>query len=71
MVQVVDRSEIEDLVDRVLAEIQKNEKDSKNFETIKSNPNVLGWFVGRVMKESKGKASPQAVNDILKRKLGL
>ena len=71
MVQVVDRSEIEDLVDRVLAEIQKNEKDSKNFETIKSNPNVLGWFVGRVMRESKGKASPQAVNDILKRKLGL
>ena len=31
----------------------------------------MGWFVGQVMKASQGKANPQAVNDILKKKLGL
>jgi Asp-tRNA(Asn)/Glu-tRNA(Gln) amidotransferase B subunit len=31
----------------------------------------LGWFVGQVMKSSGGKANPQAVNDLLKTKLGL
>ena len=31
----------------------------------------IGWFVGQVMKSSGGKANPQAVNDILKAKLGL
>jgi aspartyl-tRNA(Asn)/glutamyl-tRNA(Gln) amidotransferase subunit B len=71
MTQVVDQSEIEKVVDRVLAEIRGNEKESKNFEAVKANPNILGWFVGRVMKASGGKASPQAVNDVLKRKLGL
>jgi aspartyl-tRNA(Asn)/glutamyl-tRNA(Gln) amidotransferase subunit B len=37
----------------------------------KSNPKLLGWFVGQVMKASGGKANPQAVNDLLKAKLGL
>ena len=32
---------------------------------------MLGWFVGQVMKQSGGKANPQAVNDILKAKLGI
>ena len=31
----------------------------------------IGWFVGQVMKASGGKANPQAVNDLLKKKLGL
>ncbi|HBR26311.1 MAG TPA: hypothetical protein DD732_04635, partial [Rhizobiales bacterium] len=30
-----------------------------------------GWFVGQVMKATGGKASPQAVNDLLKTKLGI
>jgi aspartyl-tRNA(Asn)/glutamyl-tRNA(Gln) amidotransferase subunit B len=30
---------------------------------------MLGWFVGQVMKSTGGKANPQAVNDMLKRKL--
>ena len=32
---------------------------------------MLGWFVGQVMKASGGKANPQAVNALLKAKLGL
>ena len=31
----------------------------------------LGWFVGQVMKASGGKANPQAVNDLLKKKIGI
>jgi aspartyl-tRNA(Asn)/glutamyl-tRNA(Gln) amidotransferase subunit B len=37
----------------------------------KANPKLLGWFVGQVMKASGGKANPQAVNDLLKAKLGI
>ena len=32
---------------------------------------MMGWFVGQVMKSTGGKANPQGVNEILKRKLGL
>jgi aspartyl-tRNA(Asn)/glutamyl-tRNA(Gln) amidotransferase subunit B len=32
---------------------------------------LLGWFVGQVMKSSGGKANPQAVNELLKSKLGI
>jgi aspartyl-tRNA(Asn)/glutamyl-tRNA(Gln) amidotransferase subunit B len=32
---------------------------------------MLGWFVGQVMKTTGGKANPQAVNDLLKAKLGI
>jgi aspartyl-tRNA(Asn)/glutamyl-tRNA(Gln) amidotransferase subunit B len=32
---------------------------------------MLGWFVGQVMKASQGKANPQAVNEVLRRKLGI
>ena len=31
----------------------------------------MGWFVGQAMKSSGGKANPQAVNDLIKRKLGI
>ena len=36
----------------------------------KTNPKAIGWFVGEVMKASDGKANPQAVNDLLRKKLG-
>jgi aspartyl-tRNA(Asn)/glutamyl-tRNA(Gln) amidotransferase subunit B len=32
---------------------------------------MLGWFVGAVMKSTGGKANPAAVNELLKKKLGL
>jgi aspartyl-tRNA(Asn)/glutamyl-tRNA(Gln) amidotransferase subunit B len=31
---------------------------------------LLGFFVGQVMRETKGKANPQVVNEVLKSKLG-
>ena len=37
----------------------------------RANPKLVGWFVGQAMKASGGKANPQAVNDLLKRKLGV
>ena len=40
-------------------------------EQVKSRPQAIGWFVGQVMRETGGKANPAAVNDILKKKLGI
>ena len=40
-------------------------------EQAKAKPSMLGWFVGQVMKTTGGKANPQAVNDMLKAKLGI
>ena len=37
----------------------------------RAKPQLMGWFVGQVMKSSGGKANPQAVNDLLKSKLGI
>jgi aspartyl-tRNA(Asn)/glutamyl-tRNA(Gln) amidotransferase subunit B len=37
----------------------------------KAKPQLVGWFVGQVMKSSGGKANPQTVNDLLKSKLGI
>jgi len=65
MKQVTDTGAIEKVVDEIIA------KNSDKVVDAKTNPKAIGWFVGQVMKSSGGKASPQAVNDILKRKLGL
>ena len=35
----------------------------------KLNPKILGWFVGQVMKESKGKANPKLTNQLVAKKL--
>jgi aspartyl-tRNA(Asn)/glutamyl-tRNA(Gln) amidotransferase subunit B len=64
MKQVTDTGAIEKVVDEIIA------KNPDKVADAKSNPKAIGWFVGQVMKSSGGKASPQAVNDILKRKLG-
>jgi aspartyl-tRNA(Asn)/glutamyl-tRNA(Gln) amidotransferase subunit B len=32
---------------------------------------MIGWFVGQAMKASGGKANPQALNDLMKKKLGI
>jgi aspartyl-tRNA(Asn)/glutamyl-tRNA(Gln) amidotransferase subunit B len=65
MKQVTDTAAIEKVVDDIVARNPDKVADAR------SNPKAIGWFVGQVMKSSGGKASPQAVNDILKRKLGL
>ena len=40
-------------------------------EQAKAKPTLLGWFVGQVMKATGGKTNPQAVNQLLKQKLGI
>ena len=56
-------------IERQVADIVAANPDKA--EQAKANPKLLGWFVGQVMKASGGKANPQAVNDLLKARLGL
>lgn len=65
MKQVTDTGAIEKAVDEIIA------ANPDKAEQVKTKPNLLGWFVGQVMKASKGKANPQAVNEILRNKLGV
>ncbi|WP_420338158.1 Asp-tRNA(Asn)/Glu-tRNA(Gln) amidotransferase subunit GatB [Roseibium sp.] len=65
MKQVTDLGAIEAIVDEIIA------ANPDKVEQAKDKPNLVGWFVGQVMKASKGKANPQAVNDLLKQKIGL
>lgn len=64
LVQITDDSEIEGIVDMV---VKNNPSQVKEYLDGKSQ--LLGYFVGQIMKETKGKANPQKVNEILKRKL--
>ena len=63
--QVTDTGAIEKAVDEIIA------SNPDKVEAVRAKPNMLGWFVGQVMKTTGGKANPQAVNDILKAKLGI
>jgi len=65
MKQVTDTGAIEALVDEVIA------ANPDKVEQAKAKPTMIGWFVGQVMKASQGKANPQAVNALLKDKLGI
>src|SRR4051812_22383482 len=65
MKQVTDTGAIEKVVDGVLA------GNPDKVADVKTNPKALGWFVGQVMTASGGKANPQAVNALLKTKLGV
>jgi len=65
MKQVTDLSAIEKVVDDIIA------ANPDKVTQAKAKPQALGWFVGQVMKSSGGKANPQAVNDLLKSKLGI
>ena len=63
--QVTDTGAIETAVDAVIA------ANPDKVAAVKAKPAMLGWFVGQVMKSTGGKANPQAVNELLKKKLGL
>ena len=62
--QKSDPKELEKIVDKV---INENQDKVKEFNSGKDK--LFGFFVGQVMKISGGKANPQLVNDILKKKL--
>lgn len=63
--QVTDTSEIEKIVDDVIASSPANVAAYQG-----GKQGLFGWFVGQVMKASKGKANPVVVNELLKKKLG-
>jgi aspartyl-tRNA(Asn)/glutamyl-tRNA(Gln) amidotransferase subunit B len=65
MKQVTDTGAIEAAVDQIIA------ANPEKVEQAKAKPTLLGWFVGQVMKATGGKTNPQAVNELLKQKLGL
>ncbi|MEA2881695.1 MAG: aspartyl-tRNA(Asn)/glutamyl-tRNA(Gln) amidotransferase subunit [Bradyrhizobium sp.] len=65
MKQVTDLGAIEQAVDAIIA------ANPDKAAQARAKPQLIGWFVGQVMKSSGGKANPQAVNDLLRSKLGL
>ena len=65
MKQVTDTGAIETAVDAIIA------ANPDKVAQAQAKPTMLGWFVGQVMKQTGGKANPQAVNDVLKQKLGI
>ena len=64
LVQVKDEGAIGAVVDEVLAE---NPTEVERYKA--GNEKLLGFFVGQIMRKTKGKANPQLVNDILRKKL--
>ena len=64
MKQVTDTGAIEAAVDDAIAAGAAQVEQYKG-----GNEKILGWFVGQVMKATQGKANPQAVNEILRKKL--
>ena len=63
--QITDAAAIEQIVDQVLAQ---NPKQLEQYRAGKTT--MLGFFVGQVMKLSKGQANPKMVNELLAKKLG-
>ncbi len=63
--QVTDLGAIEAEVDKIIA------ANPEKAEQAKEKPGLLGWFVGQVMKATQGKANPKAVNEMLRKKIGI
>ena len=65
MKQVTDTGAIEAVIDIIIA------SNPDKVAQARTKPAMLGWFVGQALKQSGGKANPQTVNELLRRKLGL
>jgi aspartyl-tRNA(Asn)/glutamyl-tRNA(Gln) amidotransferase subunit B len=65
MRQVTNLGAIEQAVDEIIA------ANPDKVAQARAKPQLVGWFVGQVMKSSGGKANPQSVSDLLKTKLGI
>ena len=63
-VQILDGGEIEGVIDRIVAANPKLVEDYRS-----GKEKLFGYFVGEVMKATKGKANPQLLNDLLRKKL--
>jgi len=65
LTQVSDTGALEAMIDGLIA------ANPGQAESVKTKPQAIGWFVGQVMRQTAGKANPAAVNEILRKKLGL
>ncbi|MBK9324716.1 MAG: Asp-tRNA(Asn)/Glu-tRNA(Gln) amidotransferase subunit GatB [Bdellovibrionaceae bacterium] len=65
LVQISDPSTVEKIIDEVLTANAQQVEDHKTGK----KKNLFGFFVGAVMKASKGQANPEVVNQILQKKL--
>jgi len=63
--QISDSGALEKMIDEVMAANPKQVEQYRGGKT-----SVLGFFVGQVMKASRGEANPTAVNELLRKKLG-
>jgi len=63
LVQMSDPDSLEALIDRLV------EANPDQAAAVRTRPQAIGWFVGQIMRETKGKANPTAVNAILRAKL--
>jgi aspartyl-tRNA(Asn)/glutamyl-tRNA(Gln) amidotransferase subunit B len=63
-VQILDEGEIEKAVEKAM---DSNPKQVEDYR--KGKEKLFGFFVGEVMKQTKGKANPKLVNDLLRKKL--
>ncbi len=66
--QVSDTGAIEKMVEDVIAASAAQVDNYRNADPDK-RPKMMGYFVGQIMKASKGQANPQMINKILKEKL--
>ncbi len=64
LIQLSDKDEIDKIISQVLQENSKMVEDYKN-----GKDKLFGFFIGQIMKVSKGKANPKIVNEILSKKL--
>ena len=64
LIQITDTSFIEEIIDKI---IETNDKQVQQY--LSGKDKIIGFFVGLVMRETKGKANPGTVNKLLKSKL--
>jgi aspartyl-tRNA(Asn)/glutamyl-tRNA(Gln) amidotransferase subunit B len=66
LVQITDTGAITSIIEKVLSD-----HPAEVHEYLSGKDKVFGFFIGQIMKESKGKANPKIVNDILREKISL
>ena len=64
LVQITDTDALDEVILKTISNHPKEVETYKNGKT-----KLLGFFVGQIMKETRGQANPKLVNELLKKKL--
>jgi aspartyl-tRNA(Asn)/glutamyl-tRNA(Gln) amidotransferase subunit B len=64
LIQISDETALMDTIDKVISRFPKEVEEFKG-----GKEKLLGFFVGQVMKETKGKANPKLLNELLMKRL--